>query len=120
MPRQKSTPNENDEDKFPLWYVLPRRFFERLEAAHEELGVSRVKLMMRGLELAIKEEEGRKSSKLVANKGPAVTDEALSNALRRVAEMRWQVASEEERKEVGRKLAEARWGKKRGKKPGKA
>jgi hypothetical protein len=117
VPRTKST--INDEQTFPLWFNLPRRFYERLAAAHEEFGVSRTKLMMRGLELAIKEEEAKRAGKAPNTKRAPVSDESLSDALRRVAEMRWQAASEEERKQVGRKLAEARWGKKRTKKTGK-
>jgi hypothetical protein len=117
VPRPKST--TNDERTFPLWFNLPRRFYERLAAAHEEFGVSRTKLMMRGLELAIKEEEAKRSGKALDNKRSTVTDESLSDALRRVAEMRWQATTEEERKQVGRKLAEARWGKRRPKKTGK-
>jgi hypothetical protein len=118
VPRPKST--TNDEQNFPLWFNLPRRFYERLAAAHEEFGVSRTKLMMRGLELAIKEEETKRAGKLPDAKRPTVSDESLSDALRRVAEMRWQATSEEERKQVGRRLAEARWGKKRPKKTGKS
>jgi hypothetical protein len=118
VPRPKST--TNDEQNFPLWFNLPRRFYERLAAAHEEFGISRTKLMMRGLELAIKEEEVKMSGKLPDTKRSPVSDESLSDALRRVAEMRWQATSEEERKQVGRKLAEARWGKKRPKKTGKS
>jgi hypothetical protein len=117
VPRPKST--ANDEQNFPLWFNLPRRFYERLAAAHEEFGVSRTKLIMRGLELAIKEEEVKRSGGPPDSKRP-VSDESLSDALRRVAEMRWQATSEEERKQVGRKLAEARWGKKRPKKTGKS
>jgi hypothetical protein len=117
VPRPKST--TNDEQNFPLWFNLPRRFYERLAAAHEEFGVSRTKLIMRGLELAIKEEEAKRSGRPPDTKS-SVSDESLSDALRRVAEMRWQATSEEERKQVGRKLAEARWGKKRSKKTGKS
>jgi hypothetical protein len=117
VPRQKST---TDDERFPLWFNLPRRFFERLAAAHEEFGVSRTKLMMRGLELVIKEEEAKRAGEAPDAKRPPVSEKSLSDALRRVAEMRWQATSEEERKQVGRKLAEARWGKNRLKKTGKS
>jgi hypothetical protein len=72
-----------------------------LAAAREEFGVSRTKLMMRGLELAIKEEEAKRSGRTSDAKRSPVSDESLSDALLRVAEMRWQATSEEERKQVG-------------------
>lgn len=70
---------------------------------------------MRGLDLAIKEEQ----TKRVPVNAAKADEVDLSNALRRVAEMRWQSSSAEERKEIGRKLAAARWSKNRKKKSSK-
>jgi hypothetical protein len=113
LPRQKP---ENSADLVtPVWFELPRRFYERLAAAQKEFGTPRAKLLMRGLDLAIKEEQAKR----VPPNTPKADDVDLSNALRRVAEMRWQSSSAEERKEIGRKLAAARWSKNQKKKPGK-
>lgn len=113
MPRKKT--DDSSKAATPVWFELPRRFYERLAAAQREFGISRVKLLMRGLELAIKEQQ----SKRLPAKPSKSEDVGLSDALRRVAEMRWQAASAEERKAVGQKLAAARWGKKQAKKSGK-
>lgn len=113
LPRKKSD-NAGDAD-VPVWFELPRRFYERLAVAQREFGIPRVKLLMRGLELAIKEQQAKR----LPAKPSKSDDTGLSDALRRVAEMRWQAASAEDRKAVGQKLAAARWGKKQAKKSGK-
>jgi hypothetical protein len=113
LPRKKS--DSSGDAVTPVWFELPRRFYERLAAAQKEFGTPRAKLLMRGLDLAIKEEQAKR----VPAKAPKADDVDLSNALRRVAEMRWRSSSAEERKEIGRKLAAARWSKNQKKKSGK-
>jgi hypothetical protein len=113
LSRQKS--HKSADAVTPVWFELPRRFYERLAAAQKEFSIPRAKLLMRGLELAIKEQQAKHFPAK-----PSKSDDAnLSDALRRVAEKRWQTASEEERKAVGQKLAAARWAKKQTKKSGK-
>jgi hypothetical protein len=97
---------END-FRYPPFYNLPRRFWDKLNAASEEFAIPRRKLMMRGLDLAIKE--------LKQESAPSapVSDKTVSQALKKIAEMRWQRLSAEERRTLAKKMAAARWGKKR-------
>jgi hypothetical protein len=99
----------------PVWFERPRRFYDRLAAAQKEFSIPRAKLLMRGLDLAIKEQQAKRSPAKSSNSD----DAGLSDAPRRVAERCWQAASAE-RKAVGQKLAAARWAKKQTKKSGKA
>lgn len=114
LPRQKS--EDITSLVIPVWFELPRRFYECLAAAEREFGVPRAKILMRGLKLAVQEQQAKR---LLAERSKS-TDVDLSGALRRVAKMRWQVTSAEERKEVGRNLAAARWRKKEEKKSSKS
>jgi hypothetical protein len=113
LSRQKS--HNSGDAATPIWFELPRRFYDRLAAAQKEFSIPRAKLLMRGLDLAIKEQQAKRSPAKSSNSD----DAGLSDALRRVAERRWQAASVEERKAVGQKLAAARWAKKQTKKSGK-
>jgi hypothetical protein len=98
---------ENDDIRYPVWFTMPRRFYERLNAAAEEYGVSRAKLLMRGLELAISEHLKKAGGGEVEESIP--TDEAISSAMRSVAKQRWAKATAAERKAMGDRLTAARW-----------
>ena len=96
-----------DDLRYPLWFNLPRTFWDKLNAASDEFGIPRKKLMMRGVDLAIKE------LRQEAAPPAPIPDKTVSQALKKIAEMRWQRLSVEERRALGKKMAAARWGKKR-------
>ena len=103
---KRVVPGDSGDDlRYPLWFNLPRRFWDKLKRAADEFGIPRKKLMMRGVDLAIKE--------LRQELPPApIPDKTVSQALKKIAEMRWQRLSVEERRALGKKMAAARWGKK--------
>lgn len=97
----------NDDIRYPVWFTMPRRFYERLNAAAEEYGVSRARLLTRGLELAINEHLKKRRAGAFEEGKP--TTEAISDAMRSVAKQRWAKATAAERKAMGDRLTAARW-----------
>jgi hypothetical protein len=95
----------------PFWYDLPAAFYLRVNKAAAEFGVSRKELVTKAVDKFIKDSR-REKRQLVLPATP-VQEELIKDFQRRAGALRWKNVSPEERKELMRKMAEARWGSKK-------
>jgi hypothetical protein len=97
----------------PVWFGLPARFYARLNRVAKAHNVTRAEVLTRGIELFAQEMKRSDTRDLIPTGAqPGVLNEVMG----KVAARRWERLTPEERSAYARKIALARWGKK--KKPG--
>jgi hypothetical protein len=95
----------------PFWYDLPAAFYLRVNKAAAELGTSRKELVSRAVDRFIK--DSRKEKRQLVLPATPVQEELIKDFQRRAGALRWKNVSPEERREITRRMAQARWGSKK-------
>jgi hypothetical protein len=109
----KKQEQASDDFLQPVWFGLPARFYTRLNRVAKTYSVTRAEVLTRGIELFAQEMKRNDTQDLIpAGAQPGMLNEVMG----KVAARRWQGLTTEERSAYARKMALARWGKK--KKPG--
>jgi hypothetical protein len=102
----------------PFWYDLPAAFYFKVNKAATELGMTRKALVSQAVDMFIK--ESRRERRQAVLPATPVQEELVRDFQRRAGALRWKDVSPEERAEMMRKIAEARWGSKKALPPQKA
>ena len=93
--------------------TFPKSFYRLLAKLAMEFNVSRPQIALQALR-AFAKQTRKKKSRFTKDLGSEELAERFSAAASRSAKSWWSTVSEGEKKERGRKAAEARWGKKKG------
>src|SRR5690349_2648941 len=101
-----------EDDDLSIPPTFPKSFYKLLSRLSVEFHISRPQLALRALRLFAEEARKQKSSfrKALGSEEMAAR---FSEAASKSAKSWWSTVSEQEKKERGRKAAEARWGKKK-------
>lgn len=95
----------------PFWFDLPASFYLRVNKAAAELGMTRKELVSSAVDKFIK--ESRQEKRQIVLPATPVQEELIKDFQRRAGALRWKNVSADERRELMRKMAEARWGSKK-------
>ena len=90
---------------------MPTRFYERVNKAAEEFGITRKELVSRAVDAFI--DERRKEKRRAILPTTAEQEELVKDFQRRAGSLRWKNVTGEERREMMRKISQARWGAKK-------
>lgn len=109
----KKTPIPRSEEDLlrPFWFDLPTQFYERVNKAAQEFGITRKELVSRAVDDFI--EEHRKQKRRAVLPTTVEQEELVKDFQRRAGSLRWKNVNAEERREMMRKISEARWGAKK-------
>jgi len=106
----KKKEEASDDFLQPVWFGLPARFYARLNRVAKAHNVTRAEVLTRGIELFAQEMKRNDTQDLIpAGARPGMLNEVMG----KVAARRWQGLTPEERSAYARKMALARWGKKK-------
>jgi predicted transcriptional regulator len=119
-PKRKARPQEGIKEDLsvPVWVDphLTPAFYKRLNAIASTCQAPRYQVIQEGIELFLQRhrEEQSAVTKLSKNKANA---QAVREVLGNISRTYWEGVSEEEKRERGRKAAQARWAKKKTESP---
>ena len=106
----KKREEASDDFLQPVWFGLPARFYARLNRVAKAHNVTRAEVLTRGIELFAQEMKRIDTQDLIPTGAqPGMLNELMG----KVAARRWQGLTAEERSAYARKMALARWGKKK-------
>jgi hypothetical protein len=106
-PQRKGEPGIDDPRR-PVWLEATDAFYKKLNRIARECDISRYDALSRGLDALLRENVVRNSALNRNIKSPAQS-EVFRRTMGQVSRNYWATVSTEEKRERGRKSAQARW-----------
>lgn len=107
---------DTDDTRRPVWLEATESFYKKLNRIASECGLSRYEALSRGLD-ALRRETQLKNSALNRNIKSPGQSEVFRRTMGQVSRNYWATVSLEEKRERGRKSAQARWSRHRDTEP---
>jgi len=101
--------NEIDDIRRPVWLEATESFYKKLNRIAKACDLSRYQALSKGLDALLPEREIRNSALNQKIKSPSQS-EVFRRTMGQVSRNYWATVSDEERRERGRRNAQARWG----------
>ena len=99
---------ELDDIRRPVWLEATESFYKKLNRIAKACDLSRYQALSKGLDALMREREIRNSALNQKIKSPSQS-EVFRRTMGQVSRNYWATVSEEERRERGRRNAQARW-----------
>jgi len=97
-----------DDARRPVWLEATESFYKKLNRVAKECELSRYKALSRGLDALRREAEIRNSALIRNIKSPSQS-EVFRRTMGQVSRNYWATVTTEEKRERGRRSAQARW-----------